>query len=108
MVDQSHNLKPKIEAMIQTVDTAQKLYAKAAIVDHAKVKSLQENGRIVDAENLLKSAFEADINGPLAEWRQGDANPLTAFRESGYYEAALEDRTRRRADLGLTQASSYA
>ena len=35
MVDQSHNLKGKIEAMIQTVQTAEELYAKAAIVDHA-------------------------------------------------------------------------
>src|SRR5213076_293710 len=30
MVDQSHNLKPKVEAMIQTVTTAQELYAKAS------------------------------------------------------------------------------
>ena len=29
MIDQSHNLKPKIEAMIQTVTTVQELFAKA-------------------------------------------------------------------------------
>jgi len=34
MVDQSHNLKRKMEAIIHTVCTAQELYAKAAIVDH--------------------------------------------------------------------------
>ena len=33
MVDQSHNLKGKIEAMIQTVTIAQQLFAKAALVD---------------------------------------------------------------------------
>jgi L-rhamnose isomerase / sugar isomerase len=33
-LDQSHNLKGKMEAMIQTVCTAHELYAKAAIVDH--------------------------------------------------------------------------
>ena len=38
MVDQSHNLKPKIEAMIQTVTTAQELYAKACLVDRAKLR----------------------------------------------------------------------
>ena len=32
MVDQSHNLKPKIEAMIQTVDMVQSTMAKAALV----------------------------------------------------------------------------
>ncbi|HEX7070340.1 MAG TPA: TIM barrel protein, partial [Rhodothermales bacterium] len=33
MVDQSHNLKTKLEAMVQTVTTAQMLFAKAALVD---------------------------------------------------------------------------
>jgi hypothetical protein len=33
MIDQSHNLKGKIEAMVQTIVTAQALYAKAALVD---------------------------------------------------------------------------
>ena len=37
MIDQSHNLKGKIEAMIQTVTTAMELYAKAALVDHAQL-----------------------------------------------------------------------
>ena len=30
MIDQSHNLKGKMEAMVQTVVAAQELYAKAA------------------------------------------------------------------------------
>jgi L-rhamnose isomerase/sugar isomerase len=33
MIDQSHNLKPKIEAMIQTVMTAQEHFAKALLID---------------------------------------------------------------------------
>ena len=61
MVDQSHNLKPKIEAMIQTVMTAQELWAKAALVDHRKLKPLQDKGDIVGAENLLKDAFSTDV-----------------------------------------------
>ena len=32
MIDQSHNMKGKIEAMIQTVSTAQELFARAALV----------------------------------------------------------------------------
>ena len=39
MVDQSHNLKGKIEAMVQTVCTAQELYAKAAMVDRERLAS---------------------------------------------------------------------
>src|SRR5947209_11441818 len=41
MIDQSHNLKGKIEAMIQTVDVAQQLFAKAALVDHAALVQAQ-------------------------------------------------------------------
>ena len=33
MIDQSHNLKGKIEAMVQTVVAAQELWLKAALVD---------------------------------------------------------------------------
>src|SRR5947199_3570868 len=49
MIDQSHNLKGKIEAMIQTVTTAMELYAKAALVDHAQLATLQTACALVDA-----------------------------------------------------------
>jgi L-rhamnose isomerase/sugar isomerase len=37
MIDQSHNLKGKMEAMVQSVVAAQELYAKAALVDQARL-----------------------------------------------------------------------
>src|ERR1700728_161254 len=49
MVDQSHNLKDKIEAMIQTVCTAQELYARAALVEHERLATLQSKCALVDA-----------------------------------------------------------
>ncbi len=61
MIDQSHNLKGKIEAMIQTVTTAMELYAKAALVDHAKLDALQKRCELVDAEDCLKDAFSTDV-----------------------------------------------
>ncbi|MBC8065782.1 MAG: sugar isomerase, partial [Chlorobia bacterium] len=57
MVDQSHNLKPKIEAMIQTATTAQELFLKAQLVDLEKLASSQITMNIVDAEGCLKDAF---------------------------------------------------
>ena len=42
MIDQSHNIKGKMEAMVQTVCTAQEIYAKAALVDHARLSVLQD------------------------------------------------------------------
>src|SRR6266699_5707120 len=47
MIDQSHNLKGKIEAMIQTVMHAQELYAKAALVDHERLAAAQGRCQLV-------------------------------------------------------------
>src|SRR5271167_1842346 len=68
MVDQSHNLKGKIEAMIQTVTTAQELWAKSALVDYRKLAHFQERCDLVDAENCLKDAFSTDVRPAIAEW----------------------------------------
>jgi len=107
MIDQSHNLKGKIEAMIQTVATAQELYAKAALVDQEKLARHQESCALVDAENCLKDAFSTDVRPAIAEWRRSHGlaeDPLAAFRASGY----LERITVERAEKNRATASSYA
>lgn len=111
MIDQSHNLKPKMEAMIQTVMTAQELWLKAALVDRPKLAGHQVKGQIVDAENCLKRAFNADVSNLLGEWRRTKgvaADPLDAYRESGYGQRIEADRIRRRQEAGITQGGSYA
>jgi L-rhamnose isomerase/sugar isomerase len=107
MIDQSHNLKGKIEAMIQTVMTAQELYAKAALVDHERLAQYQKNCALIDAENCLKDAFSTDVRPAIAEWRRSHGlaeDPLAAFRSSGY----LERVTGERAEKNRATASSYA
>jgi len=107
MVDQSHNLKGKMEAMIQTVMTAQELYLKAVLVDRDELAELQSAGRIVDAEECLRSAFWTDVRPSLEEWRVQHAlppNPLQALRESGYVERI----SRERAAQNAAQISTYA
>ena len=66
MVDQSHNLKGKIEAMLQTVKMAQELYAKAALVDYAALVRAQQNCDLVTAESLLQDAFATDVRPPFS------------------------------------------
>ncbi len=107
MIDQSHNLKGKIEAMIQTVLTAQELFAKAALVNHIALAKYQQRCDLVDAEECLRSAFSSDVRPILCAWRESrdlPANPLTAFRESGY----LERITRERAEKNRAAGGSYA
>lgn len=107
MVDQSHNLKVKIEAMIQTVCTAQELYVRAALVDHERLSRLQRDCSIVDAEETLRSAFWRDTRPIVKQWRKAEGlpdDPLQAFRASGY----LERVTRERREKNLGAAVSYA
>jgi L-rhamnose isomerase / sugar isomerase len=107
MIDQSHNLKGKLEAMVQTVMTAQELFLKAALVDREQLAGLQAEGRLVDAEECLRTAFWTDVRPALGEWRaqRGLAeNPLHALRESGYVERISRERAARNAALSASYA----
>jgi L-rhamnose isomerase/sugar isomerase len=95
MIDQSHNLKNKVEEMIQTALMAQAMYAKAVLVDHAALAGYQARCELIDAEECLKSAFAEDVRPALAAWRKSkglDPDPLAAFRASGYLERAEQER----------------
>lgn len=107
MVDQSHNLKGKIEAMIQTVTMAQQLFAKAALVDTKKLATAQKNCNLVDAESTLQEAFATDVRPAIQQWRDSKGlpkDPMAAFRQSGY----LERITKERAAKNAHNVSSYA
>jgi len=106
MIDQSHNLKGKLEAMVQTVVTAQELYLKAALVDRKQLAKLQEACDLVAAEELFRGAFWRDVRPLTRAWREArglPADPLAALRESGYVERAAKERGSRSMAV-----SSYA
>jgi L-rhamnose isomerase/sugar isomerase len=107
VVDQSHNLKGKIEAMLQTVMNAQELYAKAALVDYERLVAAQRGTDLVRAESCLQDAFKCDVRPAIAEWRAARGlapDPIDAFRQSGYLERITEDRASRNA----ASAAAYA
>jgi L-rhamnose isomerase/sugar isomerase len=95
MIDQSHNVKPKIEAMIQSVVQIQEAYARALLVDRAKLAEHQQAGDIVLAEETLLDAYAPTC---VRCWRavreeMGLApDPLAAFRASGYWERVSAER----------------
>jgi len=106
MIDQSHNLKGKIEAMIQTVAMAQALYAKAALVDYDRLLLAQRQADLVRAEECLQDAFATDVRPAIRDWRAArglPADPLEAFREGGYLQKITAARAPRAAS-----PSSYA
>ena len=103
MVDQSHNLKGKIEAMIQTVMTAQEHFVKAMLVDHAAAAAARERDDVVMAEGALKDAFATDVRPFLAEYRASrklPRDPLDAFRQSGYAARVGAERVKRKVAGG--------
>jgi L-rhamnose isomerase / sugar isomerase len=107
MIDQSHNLKGKIEAMIQTVIMAQMLFSKAAIVNHQALATAQQNCDLVAGESVLQDAFATDVRPVIQEWRESKGlprDPMGAFRESGYLERITKERAARNA----RSVTSYA
>jgi L-rhamnose isomerase/sugar isomerase len=106
MIDQSHNLKGKIEAMVQTVVTAQELYLKAALVDRELLAEYQQSCDLVAAEELYRGAFWSDVRPLTTAWREArglPADPLAALRTSGYVERIAGERGSRSSAV-----SSYA
>lgn len=106
MIDQSHNLKGKIEATVQTVVTAQELWLKAALVDRDELARLQQSCSIVAAEEVFRGAFWHDVRPITAEWRKArglPADPLAALREGGYVDRISRERGSRSSAV-----SSYA
>ena len=96
MIDQSHNVKDPIEALIQTVDALQKAYAKALLIDRTALHGYQEANDALMAETTLQRAFETDVNAIVAEVRRrsrGAIRPIEAYRASGYREEVAEGRT---------------
>ncbi len=106
MIDQSHNLKGKIEATVQTVVTAQELWVKAALVDRKELARLQQACDLVAAEELFRGAFWRDVRPLTRGWREArglPADPLLSLRSDGYVERVSQERAGRH-----TIVNSYA
>ncbi len=95
MVDQSHNIKPKMTAMIQTVMNIQRYHAQALAVDRKALAKARAASDVVTAENTLQEAFRTDVDALLEQVRIEDGrhpDPLTGYAESGYQKKIDTDR----------------
>lgn len=66
MIDQSHNIEPKIEAMVLSVMNCQTAYAKALLVPYDSLSQLQIEGDVLSAHRILAETFSTDVR-PLIE-----------------------------------------
>jgi L-rhamnose isomerase/sugar isomerase len=95
MLDQSHNIEPSLEGIIQSVLNTQKAYAKALLVDRPTLARAQEDTDVVLANRTLMAAFERDVEPLLARVRVEmgrDPDPLAAYRRSGYAAKVASER----------------
>ena len=95
MLDQCHNIEPKIPAQIRSVMNVQEATAKALLVDRETLGAAQQAGDVLGAHDVLMDAYNTDVRPLLAELRaeQGlDPDPMAAYAASGYAEKIAADR----------------
>jgi len=95
MLDQCHNIEPKIPGQIRSVMNVQEATAKALLVDAAALATAQQSGDVLGANAVLMDAYNTDVRPLLAEMRTGlglDPDPLAAYARSGYAERIVADR----------------
>lgn len=92
MLDQCHNLEPKVPAMIRSIMNVQTLYAKALLINLDEVNEAQEKQDVLEAEHAVRKAFEFDVDPLLQAVREEigvPVEPMKAYKESGYAEKIL-------------------
>lgn len=95
MIDQSHNIEPKIEAMVLSVINCQVALAKALLVDHRTLAARQAECDVLGAHRELIHAYDCDVRPLLAQVREEmglHPDPVLALKESGYQEKIADER----------------
>jgi L-rhamnose isomerase/sugar isomerase len=95
MIDQSHNIEGKIEAMVQSVVNIQSAYAKALLVDRDSLREAQLARDVLGAHRVLTDAFETDVRPILRALRAElglPADPIEAYRSEGHEERLAQER----------------
>jgi L-rhamnose isomerase/sugar isomerase len=101
MLDQCHNIEPKIPGQIRSVMNVQEATAKALLVDRAALSAAQQSGDVLGANAVLMDAYNTDVRPLLALLREQQgiaADPYAAYAASGYQERIARER------VGGTQA----
>ena len=95
MLDQCHNIEPKIPAQIRSVMNVQEATAKALLVDTEALAAAQQAGDVLTANAVLMDAFSTDVRPLLADLRADlglDPDPVAAYHRSGYAEKIIAER----------------
>ncbi len=95
MIDQSHNIEPKIEAMLYSILNCQLAYARALIVDQKTLIEQQNSGDVLGAHGTLMDGFNTDVRPLLEQVRLElglNPDPLAAYRADRYAQKIADER----------------
>jgi L-rhamnose isomerase/sugar isomerase len=104
MIDQCHNIEGKVAPMIYSVLNCQEAYAKALCVPRTRLSEAQAAGEVLLAHKILTDAFRLDVRPLLVRVREelgAPADPLAAYRASGYEARIAEQRGVKRSSGGF-------
>ena len=96
MLDQCHNVEEKIPGQIRSVLNVQEMTTRALLVDRAALTETEKLGDVLGAHEIFMDAFYTDVRSDLADWRVSrglPAEPMQAYRESGYADHINSTRT---------------
>ena len=95
MLDQCHNIEPKIPGQIRSVMNVQEATAKALLVDSEALAEAQGRGDVLGANGVFMDAYNSDVRPLLAEVRADlglDPDPIGAYARSGYADRIVAER----------------
>jgi L-rhamnose isomerase / sugar isomerase len=95
MLDQCHNIEPKIPGQIRSVMNVQEATAKALLVDAEALAKAQEGGDVLGANAVFMDAYNTDVRPLLADVRVDlglDPDPIGAYAGSGYGDRIVAER----------------
>jgi L-rhamnose isomerase/sugar isomerase len=92
MLDQCHNIEPKIPGQIRSVLNVEEMAARALLVDTEALTAAQQAGDVLGANAVLMDAFYTDVRPALADRREERGlprDPMAAYAASGH-QAEIE------------------
>ncbi len=95
MLDQCHNIEPKIPGQIRSVLNVQEAVAKALLVDREALTAAQLAGDVLGGNAILMDAYNSDVRGLLADLREERGlprDPIAAYQASGYADRIAAER----------------